>query len=187
MIEEYQSIIQNDVWDVVSRSKEISVVSSKWIYKTKHSTNGSIEKYKARFVAHGFSKKEGIDYDDTFSPVAIYTSIRTTLAIAAVMKWKVHQMDVKKTFLNGVVEEEVYIEQQQGFKTCDRKSHLCILKKVLYGLKQEPMEWYDRIDIFLMSLAFTKSKADPYLYYKVQDSEPLIFLIYVDDLFLTRD
>jgi hypothetical protein len=109
MVEEYQSIVKNDVWDVVSRPKEKIVVSSKWIYKTKHSTDGSIEKYKARFVERGFSQKEGIDYEDTFAPMARYTSIRAILAIVAVMKWKVHQMDMK-TFLNGVIEEEVYVE-----------------------------------------------------------------------------
>ena len=86
MIEEYQSIIKNDVWDVVPRPMEKSIVSSKWIYKTKHSTDGSIEKYKAGFVAHGFSQKEGIDYEETFALVARYTSIRNTLAIAVVMK-----------------------------------------------------------------------------------------------------
>jgi hypothetical protein len=136
-------------------------------------------------VARGFSQKEGIDYEETFSPVVRYTSIRTTLVIAAVMKWKIHQMDMKTTFLNGVVEEEVYMEQPQGFETHDRKTHVCRLKKSLYGLKQAPRAWYGRIDSFLMSLGFTKSKADPNLYYKVEDSGPVILLLYVDDLFLT--
>ena len=85
-------------------------MSSKWIYKTKHNADGIIEKYKARFVARGFSQKEGIDYEETFAPVSRYTSIRSILALAAVMKWKIHQMDVKTAFLNGVVEEEVYVE-----------------------------------------------------------------------------
>jgi hypothetical protein len=102
--------MKNDVGDVVLRPKEKSVMSSKWIYKTKHSADGSLKNYKARFAARGFSQKEGIDYEETFSPVARYTSIRAILGIAAVMKWKVHQMDVKTAFLNGVVEEEVYLE-----------------------------------------------------------------------------
>jgi hypothetical protein len=171
---------------VVPRPKEKSVVSSKWIYKTKHSANGNVEKYKARFVARGFSQKEGIDYE-TFALVARYTSIRAILAIVAMMKWKVHQMDVKTTFLNGVVKEEVYVEHPQGFETHDRETHVCILKKALYGLKQAPRAWYGRIDSFLMNLGFTKSKADPNLYYKVKDSGPVILLLYVDDLFLTGD
>jgi hypothetical protein len=87
------------------------VVSSKWFLKIKHVADGSIEKYKARFVARGFSRKEGIDYEETFSLVAKYTSIRTIISLAAKMNWKLHQMDVKTTFLNGVIEEEVYIEQ----------------------------------------------------------------------------
>jgi hypothetical protein len=87
------------------------VVSSKWLFKIKHVADGSIEKYKARFVARGFSQKEGIDYEETFAPVARYTSIRTIVALAAKMKWKLHQMDVNIDFLNGVIKEEVYIEK----------------------------------------------------------------------------
>ena len=109
MIEEYQSIMKNDVWDVVPTPEGKSVVTSKWIYKIKHAADGSIEKYKARFVARGFSQKEGIDYEETFAPVSRYTSIRSILALAVVMKWKIHHMDVKTAFLNGVVEEEVYV------------------------------------------------------------------------------
>jgi hypothetical protein len=96
-------------------------------------------------------------------------------------------MDVKTTFLNGVVEEEVYVEQPHGFETHDMQSHVCRLKKALYGLKQAPRAWYVRIDSFLMSLGFTKSKADPNLFYKVEDGRPVILLLYVDDMFLTRD
>jgi hypothetical protein len=109
---------------VVLRPKEKTVVSSKWIYKMKHSADGSVEKYKARFVACGFSQKEGIDYDETFAHVARYTSIRAILAIAAIMKWKVHHMDIKTAFLNSVIGEEVYVEQPQGFETHD--SQTCV-------------------------------------------------------------
>ena len=117
------------------------VVSSRWLFKIKHVADGSIEKYKAIFVAHGFSqknKKKDIDYEETFSPLARYTSIRTIIVLATKMNWKLHQMDVKTTFLNGVIEKEVYIEQPQGFEVEDRKSHVCKLKKALYGLKQAP-------------------------------------------------
>ena len=107
MTEGYQSIMKNDVWDIVPKQEGKSVVSSKWIYKIKHAADGSIEKYKARFVARGFSQKEGINYEETFSPVERYTSIRAIMALASMMKWDLHQMDVKTTFLNGVIEEEV--------------------------------------------------------------------------------
>jgi hypothetical protein len=104
MTEEYQSIIKNDVWEIVPRPKNKDVVSSKWLYKIKHVADRSIEKHKTRFVARGFSQKEGIDYEETFAPVAKYTSIRTVIALATKMKWKLHQIDVKTIFLNGVIE-----------------------------------------------------------------------------------
>jgi hypothetical protein len=184
MTKEYQSIVNNDVWEIVPRPKNKDVVFSKWIYKIKHAADGSIEKHKEIFVARDFSQKEGIDYEETFSPVARYTSIRTIIALVAKVKWKLHQMNVKTTFLNGVIEEEVYIEQPQGFEVEERKAHVCRLKKALYGLKQAPRAWYGRIDSFLTSLGFTKSKADSNLYFKVMNDEPVILLLYVDDLFL---
>ena len=184
MVEEYNSIMKNEVWDVMPRPKNNFMVSSKWIYKIKHALDGSIEKYKARFVAHAFSQKEGVDYEETFAPVALYTSIRSIMAVAAKMGWKLHQMDVKTTFLNGVVEEEVYLEQPQGFETHDKETRVQI-KEALYGLKQAPRTWYDRIDGFLKSMGFTKSKADSDLYYKVvEDEGHVILLLYIDDLFL---
>ena len=111
MVEEYQSIMKNDVREIVPIPKNKLVVSLKWIFKTKHSADGSIEKYKERFVAQGFSQKEGIDYEETFAPVARYTSIRTILSLASNMKWKLHQMDVNTSFLNFLIEEVVYIEK----------------------------------------------------------------------------
>jgi hypothetical protein len=96
--------MKNDVWDIVSRPKGKSIVTSKWIYKIKHTADGSIEKHKARFVARGFSQVEGIDYEEAFAPVAQYTSIRMIIFLATSMGWRLHQMDVKTTFLNGEIE-----------------------------------------------------------------------------------
>jgi hypothetical protein len=185
MVEEYASIMKNDVWEVVPRPEGKSVIGSRWIYKIKHVADGSVEKFKARFVAKGFSQKEGIDYDETFAPVARYTSIRAVISIAAEMGWKIHQMDVKTTFLNGIIEEEVYIEQPEGFEVHGRDSHVCRLRRALYGLKQAPRAWYSRIDNYLQGMGFTKSEADSNLYYIIVGGEPLILVLYVDDLFLT--
>ena len=110
MTEEYQSIMKNDVWEVVPKPEGKSVLSSKWIYKIKHTTDGSIEKDKAKFVSRAFSQKKEIDYEETPTHVVRYTSIRTIMALEAKTKWKLHQIDVKTNFLNDVIEEEVYIE-----------------------------------------------------------------------------
>eukprot|EP00253_Pinus_taeda_P003323 PITA_03323 len=151
MVEEYNSIMVNDVWEVVPRPQDRSVVGSRWIYKIKYAANDSVEKYKARFVAKGYAQK----------------------------------MDVKTTFLNKVIEEEVYIEQSKGFEIHEKKYHVCRLKKALYGLKQGPTAWYGRIDGYLQKMGFVRSDADPNLYYLVVENEPLILALYVDDLFLT--
>jgi len=111
MIEEYSSIMKNDVWEVVPRPKGKSVVTSRWLYKIKHVANGNIEKFKARFVTRGFSQVEGVDYEETFDSVVQYTSICSIISIVAEMGWKIHQMDVKTAFLNGFIQEVVYIEQ----------------------------------------------------------------------------
>ena len=107
----------------MSRAEGKKVVGSRWIYKVKHAADESLEKYKAHFMAKGFSQKEGIDYEKTFTPVARYSSIRTIISLAAKMGWCVHQMDVKTSFLNGVIEEEVYIEQPEGFDVESREMH----------------------------------------------------------------
>jgi hypothetical protein len=185
MVEEYASIIKNNVWEIVPKPLNKSIVSSKWIYKIKHAADGSIDKHKARFVARGFSQKEGVDYEETFTPVAQYTSIRTIISIATQMGWRIHQMDVKTAFLNGNIEEEVYLEQPRGFEVHNRASHVCLLKKALYGLKQAPRAWYSRIDSYLQSIGFIKSDVDPNLYLLMKGEDILILVLYVDDLFLT--
>lgn len=115
MNEEYQSIMKNGVWEIIPMPKDKYVVTSKWFYKIKPASDGSIYKYKARFVARGFYQQEGIDYEDTFAPIARYTTIDSLVSLAASMEWNIHQMDVKIAFLNGIIDEEVYIEQPLGF------------------------------------------------------------------------
>jgi hypothetical protein len=185
MVEEYDSILHNDVWEVVLRTVGKSVVTSRWLYKTEYATDGSIEKHKAHFVAQGFSQIEGVDYDETFAPVARYTSIRSIIAIATEMGWSIHQMDVKTTFLNRFIDEEVYIEQPQGFEVTERETHMCLLRKALYDLKQDPRAWYSRIDTYLLQMGFEKRDVDPNLYYIIRGEDTLILILYVDDFFIT--
>eukprot|EP00253_Pinus_taeda_P032409 PITA_32409 len=128
---------ENDVWEVVPRLTDRVVIGSHWIYKIKHDADGSIEKYTVRIVAKGFSWKEGIDYEETFSLVATYTSIRAMISLATEMGWQSHQMDVKTMFLNGEL-EEVYIEQPEGFVAHNRETHMCRLKRALYGSSRLP-------------------------------------------------
>lgn len=165
MVEEYISIMRNDVWDIVPRPEGKSLVTSRWIYKIKYAADGSIEKYKVRFMARGFSQKEGVDYEETFSPITKYASIKEVISIYSEMEWRIHQMDVNIYFLNGVIEEEVYIDQPRVFEVHGRKPHVCRLNKALYGLKQAPHAWYSRIDAYLLGLGFTKSEVDSNLYY----------------------
>ena len=149
--------------------------------------DGSVEKYKARFVARQFSQVEGVDYDETFALVAHCTSIRSLISIAAKIGWKIHQMDVKTAFLNGIIHEEVYVEQPQSLEIHGRESHVCRLKKALYGLKEGPRAWYSRIDSYLLLMGFQKSEADSNLYFVMVRDDPLILLLYVDDLFITGE
>jgi hypothetical protein len=184
MVEEYDSIMRNDVWEVVPRPVGKSVVTSMWLYKTKYAADGSIEKHKASFVARGFSQIEGVDYDETFAPVARCTSIRIIISIAAEMGWSIHQMDVKTAFLNGFIDEEVYNEQPQGFEVSERETHVCLLRKALYGLKQGPRAWYSHIGTYLFQMGFEKSDSDPNLYYISRVEDTLILILYVHDLFI---
>jgi len=177
MVEEDDSIVRKSVRDVVRRPEDKSLVSSCWLYKVKKATYGSVEKHKARFVAHGFSWVEGIDYDETFAPVAKYSWIRSILALLAQMGWKICQMDVKTTFLNGMIEEEVYIVQPEGFETFYNESHVFRIKRVLYRLKQAPHAWYTRINSYFTKLVFTKSEADANLYHIVVEDKLLIIVL----------
>ena len=157
----------------------------KWVYRTKLNANGSINKYKARLVVKGYAQIFGVDYSDTFAPVARLDTIRLLLAIAAQKGWKVFQLDVKLAFLNGVLQEEVYVDQPEGFVKQGEEDKVYLLKKALYGLKQAPRAWYSRIDDHLLSLGFIKSLSEVTLYIKHKSNDILIVSLYVDDLLVT--
>eukprot|EP00253_Pinus_taeda_P009468 PITA_09468 len=146
---EFQSLQKNHTWTLSDLPEGKKPISCKWVYKVKYNADGTLDKYKARLVARGFSQKEGIDYAETFAPTAKMSTIRLVLALAAQFKWKVHQMDVKSAFLNGDLQEEVYMTQPPGFKITGQEQKVCRLAKALYGLKQAPRAWYMKIDQYL--------------------------------------
>lgn len=136
MKDEMESMAHNDVWDLVKLPKGAKAIGCKWVYKTKKDSLGNIERYKARLVAKGFTQKEGIDYNETFSPVSKKDSFRIIMALVAHFNLELHQIDVKKAFLNGVLEKEVYVKQPEGFFSSEGENLVCKLKKSIYGLKQ---------------------------------------------------
>ncbi|BBN68933.1 transposable element gene, partial [Prunus dulcis] len=138
MDEEIRVIKKNRTWELVDRPKSKDIIGLKWVYKTKFNEDGSIQKHKARLVAKGYSQQPGIDFNETFAPVVRMETIRTVLALAAQLKTKVYQLDVKSAFLNGELEEEVYVEQPQGYVEKGREDKVYRLRKALYGLKQAP-------------------------------------------------
>ena len=135
MKDEMKSMEDNDIWDLIELPKGSKPISCKWIFKTKRDSNGNVERYKARLVAKGFTQKEGIDYKETFSPVSSKDSFRTVMALVAHFNLELHQMDVKTAFLNGNIDETIYMVQPENFVFGDSKSMVCKLKKFIYGLK----------------------------------------------------
>ena len=174
----------NDTWDLVPLPKRRKLVRCKWIYKTKYASNGSVERLKARLVPKGFSQVEGIDYNDTFVPVAKMNSILHVLSLVALHNWEVHQMDVKSAFLHGDLQEEIYMEQPPGYFQ-DNSNLVCLLKKSLYGLKQAPRAWYSKMDSFLVDTSFSRCHSDPNVYTNKVGNHLIILVLYVDDLILT--
>jgi hypothetical protein len=143
MHDELHQFTRNEVWSLVPRPCDRNVIGTKWVFKNKSDEHGTVVRNKARLVAQGYTQVEGIDFDETFAPVARLESIRVLLAIACHLGFKLYQMDVKSAFLNGLLQEEVYVEQPKGFQDPSHPDHVYKLKKALYGLKQAPRAWYE--------------------------------------------
>ena len=141
MEKEMKSLHENKVWNLVELPKDRKVVGSKWVFKQKVGANGSVERYKARLVAQGFSQKFGLDYDETFCPVVRFESVRTVIALAVQNGLKLHQLDVATAFLNGELDEEIFMKQPEGFAVKGQEHLVCRLNRSIYGLKQSPRCW----------------------------------------------
>ncbi|KAK6139115.1 hypothetical protein DH2020_027142 [Rehmannia glutinosa] len=182
MQEELNQFERNKVWELVQRPTHQNVIGTKWVFRNKMNEEGSVVRNKARLVAKGYCQEEGIYFDETFAPVARLEAIRMFLAYAAHKNFIVYQMDVKSAFLNGLLEEGVYVEQPPGFEQKTFGDKVYKLKKALYGLKQAPRAWYDTLSQFLTDNGFTKGKVDRTLF-RIQDGESILLVqIYVDDI-----
>ena len=184
MQEELHQFELNNVWELVKRPdpRKHNIIGTKWIYRNKQDENGLVVRNKARLVAQGYTQVEGIDFDETFAPVARLEAIRILLAYANHHDITLYQMDVKSAFLNGKLEEEVYVAQPPGFEDPKNPDKVFRLNKALYGLKQAPRAWYDTLKEFLMKKGFKPGSLDPTLFTKSYDGELFVCQIYVDDI-----
>jgi histone deacetylase 1/2 len=182
MDSEYAALLKNGIWKLVPSPPGVNVIDSKWVFKIKKNSDGTIERYKARLVAKGFRQRYGQDYEDTFSPVVKPTTIRLLLSLAVSRGWHLRQLDIQNAFLNGVLEEEVFMRQPPGFEDPTRPSHLCYLQKAIYGLKQAPRAWHARLSTVLGSLGFRASTADTSLFILSRADITMFLLVYVDDI-----
>ena len=182
MQDELSQFSRNHVWDLVPKPTHQGVIGTKWVFRNKLDEDGNVVRNKARLVAQGYSQEEGIDYDETFAPVARLEAIRMLLAYACFMGIKLFQMDVKSAFLNGVLSEEVYVKQPPGFEDPLHPDFVFKLNRALYGLKQAPRAWYERLSKFLVETGFSMGKADKTLFVKHQGKDLILVQIYVDDI-----
>ncbi|GJW41995.1 zinc finger, CCHC-type containing protein [Tanacetum coccineum] len=183
--DEIGSIMENNTWVLSDLPPGCKPLGCKWIFKRKMKVDGTIDKFKARLVIQGFRQKEGIDYFDTYAPVARITTIRLLLALAAIHNLVIHQMDVKTAFLNGDLDEEVYMKQPEGFVMPGNEHKVCKLVKSLYGLKQAPKQWHQKFDEVVLSSGFHLNQSDKCVYSKFDNSgKGVIICLYVDDMLI---
>ena len=182
MHEELNQFERNQVWSLVERPEDHNVIGTKWVFRNKQDASGLVVRKKARLVAQGFTQVEGLDFGETFAPVARLEAIRILLAYAAHHNIKLYQMDVKSAFLNGKLSELVYVEQPPGFEDAKKPNHVYKLHKALYGLKQAPRAWYDTLKQYLIQKGFTIGLVDTTLFTKKCGKDLLVCQIYVDDI-----
>uniref|UniRef100_A0A2N9I9N7 CCHC-type domain-containing protein n=1 Tax=Fagus sylvatica TaxID=28930 RepID=A0A2N9I9N7_FAGSY len=187
MRDEILALQKNHTWVLVPRQSDMNIVGSRWVFKTKLKSDGSIERFKARLVAKGYNQLEGLDFHETFSPVVKSTTIRLVLSLATTKGWPLRQLDVKNAFLHGHLKEVVYMEQPPGFSDSSCPTHVCRLHKAIYGLKQAPRAWFDRFSSFLLHLGFYCSPADSSLFVFRSSSHIILLLVYVDDIIVTSN
>lgn len=185
--EEYNALMENQTWTLTQLPPGRKYIGSKWVFKAKCKADGSVDRFKARLVAQGYSQQPGVDYDETFSPVVQRSSLRTLLSYGLNRGMIVHQMDVVTAFLNGVLNEEIYMKQPNGFVSPGNEELVCKLNRSLYGLKQSSRCWNLALDDYLKSLGFSPSQADQCVYVRDVREVKVILAVYVDDIIILSD
>ncbi|GKC38531.1 ribonuclease H-like domain-containing protein [Tanacetum coccineum] len=185
MRDEYSALIKNRTWVLVPRPTDTNIVRCMWLFRHKHLADGTLSRYKARLVANGSTQLEGVDVDETFSPVVKPGTIRTVLSLAASRHWPIHQLDVKNAFLHGDLSETVYMHQPPGFRDSKYPDHVCLLQRSLYGLKQAPRAWFQRFASYITRVGFHSSRCDSSLFIYKHGLDTAYLLLYVDDIVLT--
>jgi Reverse transcriptase (RNA-dependent DNA polymerase) len=182
MQEELNQFKRNNVWELVPRPNNRVIIGTKWVFRNKLDENGIIVRNKARLVAQGYIQQAGIDFEETFAPVARLESIRMLLTYASHKCFTLYQMDFKSAFLNGFVDEEVYVHQPPGFINQTYLNHVYRLTKALYGLKQALRVWYGRLNSFLLSNDFVRGQNETTLFTNRKGNDLLLVQVYVDDI-----
>ena len=184
MNEEFEALMRNQTWNLVEPPPNVTPIGCKWVFRIKRHPDGSIQKYKARLVAKGFHQKKGLDYDQVFSPVVKPATIRVMLSLALSKGWCVRQFDFNNAFLNGDLQEDVYMVQPEGFRS-SKPNLVCKLQRALYGLKQAPRAWYSKLSSTLHKFGFCNTKSDASLFTRFTNSSAIYILVYVDDILIT--
>jgi len=185
MQEEMDSLHKNHTYELVKLPKGKKVLKNKWVYIIKQEEHTPHPRFKARLVMKGFGQRKGVNFDEIFCLVVKMTSIRVILGLAASLNLEVEQMDVKTTFLHGDLEEEIYMEQPEGFLVKGKEDYVCRLKKSLYGLKQAPRQWYLKFDSVMGEQGYKRSSSDHCVYIKrFSGDDFIILLLYVDDMLI---
>ncbi|KAL8097015.1 hypothetical protein AgCh_030193 [Apium graveolens] len=185
MVEELTALHQTHTWDLVPLPPGKHTIGCRWVYKIKTKADGSVERYKARLVARGYSQEYGLDYEETFAPVATMTTVRTLIAVSFIRKWKIFQMDVKNAFLYGDLHEEVYMTPPPGLP--HQPGYVCRLRKSIYGLRQSSRCWFEKFSTVLYSLGFRPSNQDSALFVRSTSAGRILLSLYVDDMIITGD